>query len=180
MSFNLRPATIEDAGTIAALHIQGWRDAYKHIVDQDYLDTLSLSEKTAEWQDWLADETIDTLFTEQDGRALGFASFGKLRTPPPGMSPIRPLYSAELYALYIHPDAWRQGLGKQLMAATAETLAEKKHKSLCLWVADKNKPANFFYKALGGERCGKQDITVGPSSFRDVCYGWRKAAILIS
>ena len=99
-------------------------------------------------------------------------------TPPPGMSPVRPLYTAEILALYILPACWRQGLGRQLMAQAALRLQEKKHKSLCLWVLEKNMRGNAFYKALGGQRCGKKPVTIGTQTLTDVCYGWRDTAPL--
>ena len=75
---------------------------------------------------------------DENGTAAGFVNFGKIKTAPPGMSPIRPLYSGEIYALYILPAYWRQGLGTLLIGQAAQELTLMKHKSLCLWVLEKN------------------------------------------
>lgn len=174
MDFSLRAANATDSEALAYLHIEGWKAAYGGIIDQDFLDTLSVAERTADWQRWFADGTVQAVIAEDaEGKPAGFAGYGKLRTPLPGMSPIRPLYSGEIYALYILPAYWRQGLGTRLMTEAARNLRAQKHKSLCLWVLEKNKNAVEFYKKNKGERCGKKDVQIGRTTARDICFGWR-------
>ncbi len=176
----IRPAGHDDAAAIAHVHIAGWRASYGGLVDQDYLDGLDVTERTKNWQDIFAKNETDTLVAcDAAGAIYGFTSFGKLRTPPPGMSPIRPLYASELYAIYILPDYWRQGSGRQLMSASVKMLQQKKFKSLCLWTPEKNTRGVAFYKNLGGERCGKKEIEIGPSKLREICFGWRDSTLLI-
>lgn len=181
MSFTIRPATESDIAPLAAIHNRGWQEAGKGIVDQDYLDHLRVEDRAADWKRWLEKGDQQVLLAATDfAEPAGFISFGPLRTPPPGMSPIRPLYGSEVYALYILPSCWRQGLGRLLLRQAAERLAEQKKNSLCLWVMEKNKRANVFYKALGGQRCGKHEVQIGPSRVREVCYGWRDTAQLLA
>ena len=74
---------------------------------------------------------------------------------------------------------WRQGLGRLLMREAASGLAAMKHESLCLWVLQKNKRAAEFYKALGGQRCGRMSIEVGGRTLEDVAFGWRNTRELL-
>ena len=172
MSFTIRTADAGDAGALAAIHIAGWQAAYGGLVDQAFLDALSVEERAANWRTWLADGTAHVLIAENPAReAAGFASFGPLRTPPPGMSQIRPLYTAEIYALYLMPDIWRQGLGSQLMAAAAEKLRENRHKSLCLWVLEGNRRAIAFYKKRGGQKCGTKQADIGGRLLPECAFG---------
>lgn len=170
---NIRPATNSDIQDLAHIHIEGWRASYGGLVEQSFLDALSVEKRAQEWSGWLAAGTEAYIAHSETGDAAGFIAFNKLMTPPPGMSAVRPLYTAEILAIYILPDYWRQGLGRALMAKAAERLIEKKHKSLCLWVLEKNARGNAFYKTLGGERCGKKPVTIGNQTLTDVCYGWR-------
>lgn len=172
---NITKATAADINDIAHIHVDGWRSSYGGIIDQGYIDSKTIEDRIALWTDiFEKDETTTLLARDENGTAAGFVSFGKIRTAPPGMSPIRPLYTAEIYAIYILQDYWRKGLGKQLMKAASDSLQGDKHQSVCLWVLEKNKNANAFYKAIGGERCGKIDVEFGPTKAREVCYGWRK------
>ena len=180
MPFTIRPATEIDIPAIAFIHVAGWRDSYGGIVRQEFLDNLSVEEKEKNWRDWFKDGTMQVLLAlDGAGKPCGFISFGKLRTPVPGGSPIRPPYSAEVYAIYILHDSQRQGLGRQLMREAALKLKDMKHRSLCLWVLEKNARAVEFYKKLGGQRCGKKDIEVGGTKVKDVAIGWRDTAGLM-
>lgn len=173
----MRPATAADAQDLAHIHIEGWRASYAGLVEQAFLDGLDTDKRASDWAKWLAEGTEALIAHDADGKPAGFISFNRLMTPPPGMSPVRPLYTSEILALYILPAYWRQGLGKQLMQQAAIRLKEKKHKSLCLWVLEKNSRGNAFYKALGGQKCGKKDVTIGSQKLTDICYGWRDTAV---
>lgn len=174
----IRPATIDDVPSIAALHVAGWQGAYGGIVDQAYLDSLSIEQRKADWQKWLASGETTVFIAEKDGRPGGFIAYGRTKTPPPGSSNIRPTHSAEIYGLYLHPDFWRQGMGRALLQAAAVDLRDKKHKSLCLWVLDGNARGKSFYESMGGQRIGKHMITIGPDDLKEICYGWRDTAPL--
>ncbi len=175
---NIRPCTPDDAKDLAHIHIEGWRASYGGLVEQSFLDELDKDKRAADWAKWLGEGTEGFIAHDDAGSAAGFISFNKLMTPPPGMSPVRPLYTAEILAIYILPDYWRQGLGKQLMRAAVTRLKERKHKSLCLWTLEKNTRGNAFYKSLGGQRCGKKDVTIGNQKLTDICYGWRDAGVI--
>lgn len=180
MGFAIRPAVEADISALAHIQIEGWRDSYGGIVNQKFLDDLSPEKQEEDWKKWFAEGLMKTLIADDEGGpAAGFVSFGKLRTPIPGGSPIRPLYSSEIYAIYILPGCQRQGLGQQLMRAAALQLKEMKHRSTCLWVLEKNEKAVSFYKKLGGQRCGKKDIEIGGTKVKDVAFGWRDTGILI-
>lgn len=174
----IRSCTPDDAIDLAHIHIEGWRASYSGLVDQSFLDTLDKDKRAQDWAKWLGEGTEALIAHDDHDKAAGFISFNRLMTPPPGMSPVRPLYTSEILALYILPDYWRQGLGRQLMKQAALGLKEKKHKSLCLWVLEKNSRGNAFYKALGGQRCGKKDVVIGNQKLTDVCYGWRDIGVI--
>lgn len=175
---DIRPCTPEDASALAHIHIEGWRASYVGLVAQSFLDELDKNKRAGDWVKWLGEGTEALIARDDAGNPAGFIAFNKLMTPPPGMSPVRPLYTAEILALYILPAYWRQGLGKQLMRAAVTRLKERKHKSLCLWTLEKNTRGNAFYKALGGQRCGKKDVTIGNQKLTDVCYGWRDSGVI--
>jgi ribosomal protein S18 acetylase RimI-like enzyme len=176
---NIRQPTPADIPDLARIHVAGWQAAYGGLVGQDYLDSQNCAEYEGNWTRWLESPDFSALIAHDgDGKAAGFVSFGRLRTPPPGMSPIRPLYAAEIYALYILPEYWRAGLGRQLLAAAAENLKERKLRSLCLWVLEGNTRAVAFYKALGGQKCGTKRVEIGGKTLPEAAFGWRDTTIL--
>lgn len=178
-TISIHAATVADAETLARIHVAGWRAAYAGLVPQDYLDELREVEKAADWRRYFGDEAMTALIAEREGAPAGFVGFGRLRTPPPGSSPIRPQYPAEVYALYLLPEHWRHGVGRALLREAALRLKEKRQTALCLWVMEKNVRANAFYKALGGQRIGKKQVEVGGRMLTEACYGWRDTTALI-
>ncbi|GAA4247772.1 hypothetical protein [Dactylosporangium darangshiense] len=45
-AIEIRPATVEDAGAVAAVHVGSWRAAYRGIVPQEHLDGLDVARGT--------------------------------------------------------------------------------------------------------------------------------------
>ena len=173
MSMTIREATPEDIPDIASIHVAGWQGAYGNIIDQSYIESKTLDSRVKQWEEIFTKDESDTVIAVIDGKATGFISYGPLRTAPPGTSKIRPLYSSEIYAIYLLPDYYRQGIGTKLLQTSAENLKTQKHQSTCLWVLKDNKNACGFYEAMGGQRIGKIMAEFGPTKALEVCYGWR-------
>jgi ribosomal protein S18 acetylase RimI-like enzyme len=169
----IRKATQDDIPAIAALHIEGWKGAYGGIVDQGYLDGLTVEQRTKDWEGWMAAGESEVYIAEEGRKPAGFVVIGRTKTPPPGSSPIRPSHSGEIYALYLHPDFWRRGIGTALIKHAARELKERKHSTVCLWVMDANVRAKSFYEKMGGQKIGSKMIEIGPSKLKEVCYGWK-------
>lgn len=175
----IRSADDNDIPALAHIHVEGWKAGYKNIVDQDFLNTLNVDDRAKDWKSWMDAGEVPTIIAEIDGKPVGFSIYGGLRTPPPGTSSIRPLYTGELYALYVLPDHWGQGIGTALMKSAVNIMRENKHKSMCLWVVDKNERAKNLYEKLGGQRIGKKQVEIGPSKVKEICYGWRDTSIIL-
>lgn len=169
----IRKTVIEDIPLLADIHLASKKVAEKDIVDRNYLEGLTPEEYVVNWQGWHAADDSKSLIAIKDGQAIGLISYGPLRTPPAGTSKIRPLYSAEIFAIYVHPDYFQNGAGKALLKAAVEDLINNKHTSLCLWALAKNKRACSFYEAMGGQRVGKMMVEMGPSKVKESCFGWR-------
>lgn len=180
MTITIRTATTDDIPTIAALHIEGWKGAYGGIVDQEYLDGLSVEKRIEDWKGWMQAGESDVFIAEDQGNPAGFVVTGRTKTPPPGSSPIRPSHSGEIYALYLHPDSWRKGIGTMLLKHAARHLKDRKHSTLCLWVLEANDRARSFYEKMGGQKLGGKLIDIGPSRLKEICYGWRDTSNLRS
>ena len=173
MVLNIQQANLGDAETIARLHVEGWQGAYGGLIDQGYIDSQTVQLRTEKWQEIFTQGESTTLLATFEDKPVGFVSYGPLRTAPPGTSKIRPLYTSEIYAIYLAPDFFRKGIGTQLMSAATHDLKTKKHQSTCLWVLEGNKRARGFYDKMGGQRIGKKMVEFGPTKAKEICYGWR-------
>jgi GNAT superfamily N-acetyltransferase len=60
-----------------------------------------------------------------------------------------PAATGELYALYVHPDAWGDGHGSVLHEAAVKHLAANGFGSAVLWVLAGNRRGRRFYERHG-------------------------------
>tara|TARA_B100000508_G_scaffold137542_2_gene132264 strand:+ start:658 stop:1200 length:543 start_codon:yes stop_codon:yes gene_type:complete len=171
-------ATSAHVPDLARIHLASKLPAEKGIVDPEYLASFSQEIYEEKWTRFLQAEDAQQYMLFDEGVAVGLISFGKLRTAPSGTSKIRPLYSSEIYAIYIHPDHFQKGYGKALFKKAVQKLREEKHKSLCLWALEKNKNAGAFYSQLKGERVGKQQVQMGRYKVTEACYAWRNISVI--
>jgi GNAT superfamily N-acetyltransferase len=168
----VRPATLADVTEIAMIHVRSWQAAYRGLMPQDYLDGLDPAARAARWQrnlealDWSASgvlvvtdgpatastatastATASTATASTATASTGIAGFaGYWPTRDADQDPVR---TGEVAAIYLHPDAWGQGLGRQLMAATLANLAAAGYRDATLWVLRDNARARRFYSQAG-------------------------------
>jgi ribosomal protein S18 acetylase RimI-like enzyme len=152
----VRPASPEDAGEIAAVHVVTWQDAYAGLLPDDFLAGLDVNERAGHWRTRISEPRNDifVLVFEQLGRVRGFVSGGPSRGGDAG---------GEVYAIYVDPACQGQGAGTRLLAAAARRLAGARFTEASLWVLAGNHPSRRFYESRGW----RPDGTAKPWSYAD-------------
>lgn len=171
----IRAATADDAAQLARVHVDTWRAAYRGLLPDRLLAALSYEAREQRWRAGLAqaEPQLFTLIAEDDaGMVVGFTSGGPERDGTPG-------YDGEIYAVYVLPDHQRRGLGRQLLAAAALSLADRGFRAAMLWVLEDNSQARAFYEALGGQVAGRKSAVIGETPATEVAYGWPDVKILV-
>ncbi len=145
---NVRAARVGDAERIAEIHVLGWQAGYRGLMPQQYLDELDPAARLPRRIQWLqgADWSRGGCFVvaDDDGVLAGFADVGRSRDDDSESGKV-----GEVRAIYLAPDAWGKGLGRELMAAALTYLAELGYDQVTLWVLDTNARARRFYEAAG-------------------------------
>jgi GNAT superfamily N-acetyltransferase len=131
----VRPGTPEDAEGVARVHVETWQAAYAHTLPQRQLAALSVAEAVERSRRW-----PPTFVAERDGEIVGFVSVGAGRDPGS---------DAELFAIYVHPEAWGTGTGRALIEAGEDELRRLGHQDAILWVLGDNPRARRFYELAG-------------------------------
>ena len=145
MDVTIRAAEPRDAAEIAAVHVDAWRSTYGGILEPDYVESVSVSRRAAQWERALSDASPQDVFVAQrDARIVGFASCGPTAHRLAG-------YDAELYTLYLLRKEQRAGLGARLLAAVAARLLQRGYRAMLVWVLHKNTNAIRFYERYGAE-----------------------------
>jgi ribosomal protein S18 acetylase RimI-like enzyme len=138
----IRPGTPEDAEAVARVHIETWQAAYAHVFPREDLESLS-GERAARRAE--LHRRSPPIVAEENGQIVGFVSVG------PGNDPGT---DGELYAIYVHPDHWGAGFGRELISAGEDRLRELGHTHAILWVLEDNPRARRFYELAGWKADG--------------------------
>jgi GNAT superfamily N-acetyltransferase len=156
---DVRPAHHSDARGIASVHVDSWRAAYVGLVPDEYLAQMSVNQRELAWRDNLAAmdwPSKGTLVLVQDATVVGFASIGPSRDDDSAAG------TGELWAIYLHPDGWGTGGGRQLMAEAVDRLVVAGFDDAILWVLAGNDRARRFYAAAGWSPDGASRIETRP------------------
>lgn len=146
----IRVATTADAQRIAEIKVAGWRAAYRGLMPEDVLASLSKDEQAVKWRRRLIEHPGRVLVAALGQQVAGYVSAAASRDA----DPVDPAVG-EIYALYVHPDHWRAGVGSALMVAALDTLRRQQFSRVTLWLLADNDPAIRFYQAHGFQADGR-------------------------
>src|SRR5262245_54746664 len=170
----IRRATMADVAAIARVPVESWRTTYKGLLPDDYLANLTYEQRETLWREVLSksvDHNLVYVAEDYAGNIVGFASGGPERSGDP-------VYTGEVYAIYLLERWQGQGIGRQLTITLVRQLIQQGFTSLLIWVLAEN-PSRQFYEALGGQPVRERLEMTGGIEVKDVAYGWIDARMLI-
>jgi len=171
---HIRPANVQDVAAIARVHVESWRTTYKGLVPDDFLARLSYAQREQLWRQVFTDSgSPGFVYVAEDerGKVVGFVSGGPERSGDP-------VYTGELYAIYLLSPYQGQGIGRRLAITLVHRLIQAGMTALLLWVLAEN-PSRTFYERLGGRPVYEKTVTIGGVPLIEVAYGWLDAHTLI-
>jgi GNAT superfamily N-acetyltransferase len=172
LAYIIVPAGPSDARDIARVHVQSWRETYKGLLPQPFLNAMSEDVHARRWRTALREPGPDDVVLIAEGRdgVVGYCSAGPSRFRLPG--------EGEIATLYVLRAAQGAGLGRGLVQNAARALAAHGAKSLVISVLEDNARARAFYEHLGG-RADEPRADRGPGGLvYEVDYRWPDIAAL--
>jgi ribosomal protein S18 acetylase RimI-like enzyme len=168
-------ATLEDAPGIASAHIRSWREAYAHILDPDFLASLSIEARAEKWREILAKDESETWVVRTEGQVLGFVSHGACRDAGATLN------QGEIFALYVDPRAWGKKVGLALLRHAIEQQRAAGRTAVSLWVLAENKRGIGFYESAGFLRVQDREhfFELGGRQVQEVQYMLRDGALYL-
>ncbi|WP_230885331.1 GNAT family N-acetyltransferase [Streptomyces spinoverrucosus] len=150
---HIRELTLADCDRVAEIRVGGWQSAYRGLMPQSYLDALSVPEDAARHRTRFGqgDGSVVNLVAERRGEVVGWACHGPYRD-----SEVRTA-DAELYAIYVHPERYGEGIGQALLTESIRRCRAAGHPRMLLWVLRDNAPARRFYERAGFAPDGAQE-----------------------
>jgi GNAT superfamily N-acetyltransferase len=147
----IRDARPGDAQRIAEINAAGWRVAYVGMIEADRLEAIDVAvwaQTIRDNLDRLSEGSFSTVALSA-GEIVG-SSFV---VSPPRDDDLGPEF-AELVAIYVDPENWRQGVGSALLEAAQDRAARSGSTEMSLWTLTQNTPAHAFYERHGWRRDG--------------------------
>src|SRR4030095_12144759 len=133
----VRKATAQDAFAIAFVHVRSWQAAYRGHMPDEFLDGLDVEKRANMWRKLAQDPAKIILVAEdQNANIAGFAALGPSRDPNADPT------TAEVSAIYVHPDQWAKGIGRALLSASLNEIRKREFDQITLWVLEANKRAS--------------------------------------
>jgi GNAT superfamily N-acetyltransferase len=168
MDYAIVVASASDAPTIAALHAESWRTAYRGLYRDEFLDGPVFDERLWFWNERMAaphPERRRVLLATVAGEGVGFACV--LLDDDPAWSPL-------LDNLHVKLAYKGQGIGARLLTASREWIADvAPGQPMHLWVMEGNTAARRFYDRQGGRVAERSTVEYGPGSGQVVLrYIW--------
>ena len=128
---------------IAIAQQLAWQRAFRGILSNQQLNNLKLEDFIGSWQQIFLKSERTNLVYIQDKIAVGYVSYG----PPYSNSEKARM---ELYGIYVHPNYWKQNIGRQLMDAALLRIKQVPEvMEVILWVMAENRSARKFYEQMG-------------------------------
>ncbi|WP_256685288.1 GNAT family N-acetyltransferase [Halococcus qingdaonensis] len=158
MAPTVRAATVDDIPGIQRVARRGWRETYAFL-SEGAVETIL--------DDWYAADELEGpitasenvyLVAEADGIA-GYASAAPTANE-----------EAQLYAIYVDPDRWNDGLGTALLDAVRDRLSDLGSRRLRVEVLAENAVGVSFYESRGFERISEREREIGSQTLVEYVY----------
>ncbi len=154
----------EDLRAISEIIVDSWKEAYKGIIDDEYLESLN-AEKN--YQRMLEDYTEDGFaVAELNNQVVGFCRYTLENKFSKTCSDI----DGEICAIYVKPELKRNGIGRNLFEYVFSEFRKNGNKNIILWCLKENYPSRAFYDKMGGILYGENTITRGKKEYQEVGF----------
>ena len=168
----IEPATLADARRVAQIHVQAWQAAYVGIVPDEHLASLSIDKRETMWREAIEKKTPELLVARVEDDVIGWVSFDASRDKG------APADAGEIWALYVDPAHWADGVGRALLQRAQQRLSDRGFTGISLWVLAENARAIRFYQAAGYtvDPGSAQVFELGGRSVQELRYALTTAA----
>ncbi len=147
---SIRQATLADALSIAQVHVGSWQAAYRGLIDERFLATISVERRREMWDDSLRRDVSKIIVAERDSSVVGFCCFGSSQDDDVDSTTV-----GKIFCLYVLQEHWSTGLGFALSDEALRAQEAAGYRALSLWVLDTNLRARAFYERIGFQTDGK-------------------------
>ena len=139
----IRNATINDIKQIATIKVNGWKSAYLDIIDNSYLESMSINEQVDKYTNSYSLKNVFVAVLNNE--VVGFCrvyDYDKSEFEDKKID-------CEIREIYIRPDIKRMGIGSILFNYVLDYFRNRNKKKLYLGVFESNYKSRKFYEKMG-------------------------------
>lgn len=160
----IRNVKFEDLRRVSEIVVESWKTAYRGIVADEYLESLTVDQN---YQKRLNDYTDGGfVVAEINNEVVGFCRYRFENAYEDKF----PDVDCELCALYVKSAYKGNGVGKKIINYVMNDFKKKGYKKMILWCFKDNYPARMFYEKMGGIYGSEGIITRGEKDYKEVSY----------
>ncbi len=164
-SVKIREASSLDIPAIAKVHVESWKQSFKGIAPEEYLNNMSVGKREAVFAERLSEPLYTMLVSENRSHGIiGFIDFGLPEPENFG-------HEARIFSFYFLRQFQRRGFGTELFTLCLKKIADAGYRSVCLDTLEVS-PYRGFYEKMGGRIVAKDSHKLGGVEFPTVIYGW--------
>ncbi len=169
-----REATKADATSVASLHTESWRNSYRGILPDSYLDGPIVRDRQDVWKHRLSSPSKQrqlVVLAMNREAPIGFVCVLLDEEPERG---------ACLDNLHVASRYQGQGIGRHLLAKGAQWVTKVQPGwPMHLWVFEDNQVARRFYDSLDGTIVDREFKRIGGVDVPSLCYVWNDLDALV-
>lgn len=153
----IRSAEKEDVRQIAEILVEDWQKAYRGIMEDAFLDSMS-----AEQRYGIEVRRYDKFIVAADGETiLGYAWLEASDEEPA---------DCEVIALYVRYAIRNRGIGKRLMQYAFDRFRAEGRKKMIVWCLKENHESRKFYENVGGKEFRTGSHNWGGKDYEMISY----------
>ncbi len=161
MEYIIRKRKVEDIEAIQKVITLGWQQTYRGIVNDNFLDNLSLNEedRIKRSKEKFDEKNNNVLVLEVNNKVVGFVYYDKSDDIDYG----------EICALYILKEYKGYGYGRKLFESATKELKKMGFDKIIVGCLEGNK-SNEFYKHIGCKLKGSRIFSKAGEDYKENVY----------
>lgn len=154
----------KDIPNVVDIQINGWKSAYKGIIDDNVLNSMNRDKRIEKRKNDYKENGF--IVTELNNQVVGFCRYIDSNKFTQDISDI----DCELLALYVKPNLKYNGIGTKMFQFVTEEFKKKHKTKMILWCLKDNEPSKKFYTKMGGRIIKERTIEIGEKEYLEVGF----------
>ena len=155
----IRAANTGDANSIACIISTVWREAYRGVIDEDFLKNRTPEKVKHNLNNVLNNKTEDFYVYEEDGIVKGFIA-GRINMDK---------YDSEVTRLYVGLEYQGRNIGTELLEYMKKYYKSRDCKNIIIWTI-KNLKNNTFYVKNKGKVEEEKELEIGGKKYPGIGF----------